>query len=52
MSSQPFVRSSLLRCEIQVADVPVGVPTLMQVCWSRKQNLKTESYLSGLQFLL
>jgi len=52
VSSQPFAQSSLLRCEIQVADVPVSVPTLMQVCWTRRQTVKPESYLSGLQFLL
>lgn len=52
VSSQPLPRSSLLRCEVLVTDVPVGIPTLMQVCWTRKQNLKAESYLSGLQFLL
>jgi len=52
VSSQPLPRSALLRCEILVTDLPVGIPTLMQVCWTQKQNLKTESYLSGLQFLL
>jgi hypothetical protein len=52
LSQQPIARSALLRCEITVAEVPVGIPTLMQVRWTRKQNLQAESYLSGLQFLL
>lgn len=52
MSPQPVSRSAVLRCEIVVSDLAVGVPTLMQVRWTRKQNLKTESYLSGLQFLI
>jgi hypothetical protein len=52
LSHQPIPHSALLRCEVVVAEVPVGIPTLMQVRWTRKQNLQTESYLSGLQFLL
>jgi hypothetical protein len=52
ISSQPMPRSSLVRCEIGVSEVPVGIPTLMQVRWTRKQNLQAEAYLTGLQFLL
>jgi len=45
-------KTSLLRCEISLQDAPISLPTLMQVCWTRKQVVQTESYLSGLQFIL
>ena len=43
--------ASLLRCEIGMADVPLSVPTLLLVRWTKKQNLESNGYLSGLQFL-
>jgi hypothetical protein len=52
ISPQPLPRSGLVRCEIGVSDVPVGIPTLMQVRWTRKQNLQADAYVTGLQFLL
>jgi hypothetical protein len=51
LSQQPVSASSLLLCEIGVGDVPVAIPSLLQVRWTRKQNLEAESYLSGLKFL-
>jgi hypothetical protein len=51
LSQQPVSRASLLRCEIGMADVPLSVPTLLLVRWTKKQNLESNSYLSGLQFL-
>lgn len=52
VSPQPMVRSCLVRCEISVSEIPVSIPTLMQVRWTRKQSLQADSYLTGLQFLL
>lgn len=52
ISSQPVAKSCLVRCEIGVSEIPVGVPTLMQVRWIRKRDLQAETYITGLQFLL
>ena len=52
VSPQPMARSGLLRCEIGVLEIPVSIPTLMQIRWTRKQSLQTETYVTGLQFLL
>jgi hypothetical protein len=41
-----------LRCEMRAADVPVPIPTLLLVRWTKKPNLRGKNYLSGLQFLL
>jgi hypothetical protein len=51
LSQHPVSRASLLRCEIGMADVPLSVPTLLLVRWTKKQNLESNGYLSGLQFL-
>lgn len=45
-------KSTVLRCEFSVDNVPLKVATLMQVRWSKKQNSLPEGYLSGLEFLL
>jgi len=52
LSQKLIPRSALLRCEVGVSEVPVAIPTLLQVCWSRKQNVEAASYLTGLKFLL
>ncbi|MBT9329587.1 PilZ domain-containing protein [Paracidobacterium acidisoli] len=52
ITSRPIEKFSLLRCEIAIGDVPLHISTLMQVRWTRKQNMQPESYLSGLEFLL
>ena len=52
ISSHPMVQSCLMRCEIGVSEIAVGIPTLMQVRWTRKQSLPDDTYVSGLQFLL
>jgi hypothetical protein len=41
-----------VRCEISVSEIPVRIPTLMQVRWTRKQSLQADTYVTGLQFLL
>ena len=51
LSQAPITRASLLRCEIGITDVPLSIPTLALVRWTKKQNLESSSYLSGLQFL-
>ena len=51
LSQTPITRASLLRCEIGITDVPLSIPTLALVRWTKKQNLESSSYLSGLQFL-
>lgn len=52
ISPQPLARSCVVRCEIGVSETPVSIPTLMQVRWTRRQNLQADTYLAGLQFLL
>jgi PilZ domain len=51
ISPQPMERFCLVRCEIGVSEIPASIPTLMRVCWTRKQNLHVETYVTGLQFL-
>lgn len=52
VSPLPMARSCLVHCEISVSEIPVSIPTLMQVRWTRKQSLQADTYLTGLQFLL
>ena len=51
LSQLPISQSSLLRCEMSAADVPVPIPTLLFVRWTKRPNVRGKSYLSGLQFL-
>jgi hypothetical protein len=51
MTSRPIKRFSVLRCDINLGDAPIQVPTLMQVRWTRKQDKLPDSFLSGLKFL-
>jgi PilZ domain len=51
-TSHSIDKSTLFRCEFTIDDVPLKLATLMQVRWTKKQNLQPESYLSGLEFLL
>jgi hypothetical protein len=52
ITSRPIENLSVLRCEIAIGDVPLSISTLMQVRWTKKQNVHPDSYLSGLEFLL
>jgi hypothetical protein len=52
MSAHPMRPSSLVHCDIGVTETPISIPTLMEVRWTEKQTFQSESYLSGLQFLL
>jgi len=40
-----------VHCDIAVPDLPITIPTLMQVRWSAKRGHKNVSYLSGLSFI-
>jgi hypothetical protein len=51
LSQRMIPLSSLLRCEIAIAEVPVAIPTLFRVRWTKKQKVEVDSYLSGVQFL-
>jgi PilZ domain len=52
LSQRPVSQSSLLRCEMRAVDVPVPIPTLLLVRWTKRPNVRGKNYLSGLQFLL
>ena len=52
LSESSLTPSSFVRCSIQVPDLPVAVPTLMQVRWSvARRGNKSKSYLIGLLFV-
>jgi len=51
ITPQSMERFCLVRCEIGVSEIPASIPTLMRVCWTRRQNLQVETYVTGLQFL-
>jgi hypothetical protein len=43
--------SSPLRCEILVPDIPIGIPTLLQIRWVRRIG-DGRTHELGLQFLV
>ena len=47
---QAFEASQVLRCEILLAELPVRVPTLLQVRWTERLR-GTHAYRVGLQFV-
>jgi hypothetical protein len=47
-----LTESSVLRCEIAIAEAPIKISTLVQVRWTEKQKLHPDEFLSGLSFLL
>ena len=51
LTDQLMVVSCLIRCEVFFPEIPIAIPTLMQVRWTQK-NSKQHRYLIGLQFLL
>jgi PilZ domain len=51
LTSQPIDRASLMVCHIGVSDGTTAIPTLVQVRWTKKQDIQDESYLSGVQFM-
>jgi hypothetical protein len=52
LTSRPIDKSGVFRCEIVLSDAPIKIATLVHVCWTKKQMIQKESYLSGLEFLL
>jgi hypothetical protein len=52
LSDRSIPNSALVRCEFLLSDVPIPVPTLMQVRWTRKHDSREAGYISGLHFLL
>jgi hypothetical protein len=51
VTDQVLPLNSILRCELSVSDMPMDIPTLMQVRWLQKIHGKND-YKIGLQFLL
>jgi hypothetical protein len=52
LSSSPLEPSMFVSCSFPASDVPVTIPTLMQVRWTAKRGSKSKSYISGLQFVV
>lgn len=52
LSSSPLQADTFVRCDLPAFDVPVSIPTLMQVRWTAKRGLKSPGYMSGLQFVV
>ena len=52
LSQYPLQAATFLCCDLPVFDVPVSIPTLMQVRWTAKRGNKSPSYVSGLQFVV
>ena len=50
LSDQAFEASQILRCEILLPELPVRVPTLLQVRWINRPR-GTRAYRVGLQFV-
>lgn len=51
LTNRPAKESHVLRCELPLPGIPVSIPTLMQVRWTRQAPGKLR-YLIGLQFLV
>ena len=51
LSSTPLQSDTFVTCNLPVLDIPVSIPTIMQVRWTTKQGNKSRSYISGLQFV-
>ncbi|MGO8983791.1 MAG: PilZ domain-containing protein [Terriglobales bacterium] len=52
LSSSPLQADTFVCCDLQLFDVPVSIPTLMQVRWTTKHGNNSASYISGLQFVV
>ncbi len=52
ITRRALVNSSVVRCEIPLGSDPVLISTLTQVRWSRPENVRTDRFLSGLEFLI
>jgi PilZ domain-containing protein len=52
LSDRPLEGHAVVICDIALPDLPLLIPTVMQVRWYQKRELQGEHYLVGLQFLL
>ncbi|MBV9609400.1 MAG: PilZ domain-containing protein [Acidobacteria bacterium] len=52
LSDGPVDKNAVVICEIALPDLPLLIPTVMQVRWDQKREAQGEHYLVGLQFLL
>lgn len=50
VSTLPLQVSSFVCCQIAVPDVPVSIPTLMQVRWTNGRD-NGSRYINGLRFV-
>ena len=51
LSDRPVDKNAVVICEIALPDLPLLIPTVMQVRWDQKREVQGEHYLVGLQFL-
>lgn len=51
LSSQLLPVSTFVSCEIVAPDVPVPIPSLMQVRWNARGGKDNQHFLSGLRFI-
>jgi hypothetical protein len=51
LSSQPLPVATFVSCEIAAPDVPVPIPSLMQVCWNAKRGRDNPHFMTGLRFI-
>ena len=52
LSSCPLPAALFVCCNFPTSDVPVSIPSLLQVRWTAKRGNKSPSYISGLQFVV
>jgi len=50
ITDQPLKGSHLVHCELYFENLPVAIPTLMLVRWTKK-HAERQEYASGLQFV-
>jgi c-di-GMP-binding flagellar brake protein YcgR len=51
LSDRPLQQHAVVVCEIALPDLPLLIPTVMQVRWEQKRDVEGEQHLVGLQFL-
>lgn len=52
ISSDPLQADTFVCCNFEAPDVPVLIPSLMQVRWTVKHGQKPARYISGLKFVV
>jgi len=51
LSTQPLPVANFVFCDIAVPDVPVPIPSLMQVRWSARRGRNGQPHMTGLRFI-